>query len=459
MPEAERAAMLDEVLAGRSRVYGAERRGRDGQALSLSVALSPLRDADGEITGVVSVARDNTVVVQAETKASDAAAREAALLDELHQTRRLESIGQLAGGVAHDFNNLLGVIINYAQFVLDDLPEESPAREDVEEIRRAARRGADLTRQLLIFSRREVVRPEVFNVNDLVADLQSLLRRALGERVELRTQLGGDVWRVRADRGQLEQVLVNLAVNGRDAMPEGGSLDLETSNVTIGPEQSAQHAELDAGDYVLVRVTDHGVGMSPEVMERAFEPFFTTKPKGQGTGLGLATVYGIVKEAGGRVALYSEPGFGTAVKVYLPATDAPTARAAGDSGDAPRARGETVLVVEDQDDVRRMAERILADAGYDVLATASGEEALALVSGRRVDLLLTDVIMPGILGPELAQRARRADPALKVVFMSGYSDRVLSGDALTERDGTAFIEKPFSGHELRAKIRQALDRS
>ncbi|MBJ7329629.1 MAG: PAS domain S-box protein [Solirubrobacteraceae bacterium] len=457
-PDSEsQADVVSDVMAGATRFYEARRIRRDGQVVDLSVALAPMLGASGETLGAVSIVRDVTEMRTAENEANEARAREARLLDELNQTRRLESIGQLAGGVAHDFNNLLGVIMNYAQLVLPEIPEDSRAREDIDEIRRAAERGAALTRQLLIFSRREVVRPEVFDLNDLVRELENLLRRALGERIDLQTRLSQGLRHIQADRGQLEQVLVNLAVNGRDAMPNGGALRLQTTNVSLDEETSAQHADLEPGDYVLLKLTDSGVGMSPEVMERAFEPFFTTKPKGDGTGLGLATVYGIIKEAGGRVALYSELGFGTSVRVYLPATDDGVPRPAAEVPAPQRGAGEVILVTEDEPEVRRMTERLLVNAGYEVVSAAGGEEALEALREHDIDLLLSDVIMPGMVGPELVERARAVQPGLRVILMSGYSDQVLSHESLERQPRSGFLEKPFSAVDLETMVRQVLD--
>jgi PAS domain S-box-containing protein len=448
--------VADAVLAGRPLAYEGGWRRRDGRELILSVVLSPIRAADGQTAGAVIIARDVTAARRAESDAH--AASEVALQEELHQARRLESVGQLAGGVAHDFNNLLGVIINYAQFVLDDLPDGASAREDVEEIRQAARRGADLTRQLLIFSRREVVRLEVLDLNELVLGLEKLLRRSLGEHVDLQLVLAPDTNKIKADPGHIEQVLVNLAVNGRDAMPEGGALVVKTANVTVDEQTAAQHAGLQPGDYVMLAVSDSGSGMSPEVAARAFDPFFTTKPKGEGTGLGLATVWGIVSEAGGRVGLYSEPGFGTSFRVYLPASDdaAPPARSQP-AIRAPRGSGEILLVVEDEDAVRRVAERILTAAGYSVLSAAGGTEALEMLARQPIDLLLTDVIMPGMLGPEVAAKVRAIQPKVKVIYMSGYSDRVLSRHALDEVAAGDYIEKPYTRDQLQHKVRAVLD--
>ncbi|MGH2919288.1 MAG: response regulator [Solirubrobacteraceae bacterium] len=297
----------------------------------------------------------------------------------------------------------------------------------------------------------------MLDLNTVITGLENLLRRALGERVELDVALGSELWPIEADPGQLEQVLVNLAVNGRDAMPRGGRLVIETRNAVLGEDVVRGHAGLTAGDHVRVTVSDSGVGMDGEVAARAFEPFFTTKPKGEGTGLGLATVYGIVTEAGGHIALYSEPGIGTSVKIHLPVSTAVAPPPRPPPKATPGGRGETLLVVEDEVEVRRMAERILTRAGYAVIAATDLREALAQGASQDVDLVLTDVIMPDMTGPELVEQLRLARPDLKVIFMSGYSYKVLRHETLEHESRSAFIEKPFSAEELQAKVRELLD--
>ena len=420
---------------------------RDGTEFPVEVSLSHL-ELEGETIATAAV-RDISERAESE--------REKALQDQLQRARRLESVGQLAGGIAHDFNNILGVIMNYAEFVADELEPGSRAHGDVEEIRRAAERAAALTRQLLIFSRREVVKPEILDLIKLIGELENLLRRALGERIELDVVIDEELWAIEADPGQVEQVLVNLSVNARDAMPDGGRLLIEAENTELDDEYAYMHPDTAPGRYVRLKVSDTGVGMDAETADRVFEPFFTTKP--DGTGLGLATVYGIVTGAGGRIDVYSEPGIGTTVKVHLPATavvPAPSPprpeRATG--------RGEVVLVVEDEPDVRRMAERILTKAGYGVIGTARGSEAVEICSRseQAIDLLLTDVIMPEMLGTELVERARAVRPALPVVYMSGYSHEVLAPRALTENGDSDFIEKPFNARALLKTVRDLLER-
>jgi PAS domain S-box-containing protein len=421
---------------------------RDGAELPVEVSLSPL-ELDGETIAIAAV-RDISERAESE--------REKALQNQLQRARRLESVGQLAGGIAHDFNNILAVIMNYAEFVADELDPGSQAHGDVEEIRRAAERAAALTRQLLIFSRREIVKPEVLDLAQVVGELQNLLRRALGERVELDIVLDRELWAIEADPGQVEQVLVNLSVNARDAMPDGGRLLIEAENAELDDEFAHMHPDTAPGRYVRLKVSDTGVGMDAETADRIFEPFFTTKA--DGTGLGLATVYGIVTGASGRIDVYSEPGIGTTVKVHLPATAIAPAPPPPAGTEHSAGGGGVVLVVEDEPDVRRMAERILSKGGYTVIGTARGSEAVE-ICGRReqaIDLLLTDVIMPEMLGTELAERAREARPDLRVVYMSGYSHDVLAPQALTDKRQSDFIEKPFNARALLQTVRDLLER-
>ncbi|MDQ3724795.1 MAG: ATP-binding protein [Actinomycetota bacterium] len=382
--------------------------------------------------------------------------REKALQRQLDRARRLESVGQLAGGIAHDFNNLLGVIMNYAEFVAGEVEPDSQAQRDVVEIRRAAERAAALTRQLLIYSRREVAKPEVMYLREVVADLENLLHRALGERIELQTRFASELLPVEIDPGQFEQVLVNLAVNARDAMPEGGRLLVEIDRAELDEEYAYLHPDIEPGTYARLKVSDTGIGMDAETLERVFDPFFTTKE--EGTGLGLATVYGIVTGAGGRIDLYSEVGVGTTVKIHLPIVDLdPSERDNAEAG-APRGNGEVILVAEDELEVRRMAERILAKGGFEVIGTNRGSDALeiCLAPERKIDLLLTDVVMPDMLGTELVERAREARPELPVVFMSGYSHEVLAPKSMLGKDHSAFLEKPFSSAALLQSIHDLL---
>jgi len=422
---------------------------KDGTEFPAEISLSSIDTEEGTLATVA--VRDVSDRAEGE--------HERALLEQLHQAQRLESVGQLAGGIAHDFNNILGVIMNYAEFVADEQEPDSQALHDVEEIRRAAERAAALTRQLLIFSRREVVQPEVLDLRQLVLGVENLLHRALGERVEMETFFDEDLMTIKADPGQVEQVLVNLAVNARDAMPDGGRLLIEAGNAELDEEYAYMHPDTQPGDYVRLKVSDTGIGMDEKTIQRAFEPFFTTKGKAEGTGLGLATVYGIVTGAGGRIDVYSEPGMGTTVKIHLPASTVAPSDGEAQSKERPTGRGEVVLVVEDEPDVRRMAERILAKGGYSVIGATGGEQALEVCrrADRPIHLLLTDVIMPGMLGTELVERIKAIRPELGVIFMSGYSHEVLAPEALAEQGSGAFIEKPFSASELLKAVRGLLD--
>ncbi|MGE0354933.1 MAG: ATP-binding protein [Gemmatimonadales bacterium] len=379
---------------------------------------------------------------------------------QLRQAQKIEAIGQLAGGVAHDFNNLLAAIIGYSELLLTQLPADSPYRPDVEEIDRAALRGADLTRQLLAFSRRQVLEPTVLQPNDLIVASERLLRRLLREDVHLTTLLAPDLGYVRADRVQLEQVLINLVVNARDAMPDGGHLTIETQNVDLDEEYASRHVEATSGSYVMLAITDTGVGIPADVRERIFEPFFTTKPEGEGTGLGLATVYGIVKQSGGTIWVYSEPDRGTTFKVYLPRVTAPapgSSLAAASPGSAVGG-SETVLLVEDDQGVRALTRRILEGNGYTVLEAPRPEEALALGAGYEgpIHLILTDVVMPGMNGVELVRRLRKTRPSIQAVYMSGYTHGTVGTEEI-HSTGDLFIQKPFTPAKLLQRIREVME--
>ncbi len=383
------------------------------------------------------------------------------MLDErLAQAQRLEAIGRLAGGVAHDFNNLLTVILAHSELLLERLPEGSIDHSDVEEIRRTAVRAGQLTRQLLLFSRGQVARPGVLDLNQVVVSVEGMLRRVIGEDIELALRLPPQLSRVSADQGQIEQVLMNLVVNARDAMPEGGVLELRTGEVSIDAEYVKLRPTMQPGRYVMLAVTDSGMGMPAEVQQHAFEPFFTTKPKGRGTGLGLATVYGIVRQSGGDVSIYSEEGRGTTVKVFLPSCESGAAPAAESVRAAPSgvAGNETILVIEDEPALRDMVRRALAATGYTVIDAGDGAEALRLSSERQdqVDLVLTDMILPGMTGRELSIEFRRRRPGLPIIIMSGYTGETYP--ALESLPlGVGYLEKPFSLVDLRSRVRESLD--
>src|SRR5437773_1937293 len=365
---------------------------------------------EGRLVGILGIGRDVTERVQLE--------------QQLRQAQKMEAVGRLAGGIAHDFNNILTAITGYADLLLEDLGATDPRRQDADEIHKAADRAAGLTRQLLAFSRQQVLQPTVLEVNKLVSDLEKMLRRLLGEDVELSTRLAPTTGRVKADPGQLEQAIMNLAVNARDAMPNGGKLTLETANVDLDEPYAADHYPARAGPFVMLAVSDTGIGMSDETQAHMFEPFFTTKEKGKGTGLGLATVYGIIKQSGGFIWVYSEVGHGTTFKLYLPRVQELAERASQPAQPPARAaRGtETVLVVEDETPVRSVARQVLERHGYTVLEAPSAEAALDVATrySGTIDLLLTDVVMPGLNGRELASRLADLRPDARVIFMSGY---------------------------------------
>ncbi|GGM09608.1 PAS domain S-box protein [Dactylosporangium sucinum] len=409
---------------------------RDGSLVPVDIALGTARTEDGPITlaGIRNVTERLAALAEQDRLRAEA---------RLQRTQRMESLGQLAGGVAHDFNNLLAVILNYAEFIVED-GADTPFALDAEQILRAGRRGSELTHQLLAFARREVIRPKPLDVNRVVSEVHQMLTRSLGEHIALDLDLADRLPSVVADPGQLEQVLVNLAVNARDAMPSGGVLTIDTGLVH---------------DHVRIRVSDTGSGMPREVMDKAFEPFFTTKPSGEGTGLGLATVYGIVVQAGGTVKLYSEPGLGTTITIMLPASDAEPHTGEPARPPRPAARGETVLVAEDEPALREVTTRILRRGGYTVLAAADGVAALQVAADHSgpIDLLLTDVVMPGMLGRVLAERLQRTRPATRVLFMSGYAQPVLTSNGILD-PGVHLLEKPFTGTDLLNAVGEQLAR-
>jgi two-component system, cell cycle sensor histidine kinase and response regulator CckA len=377
--------------------------------------------------------------------------------EQLRMSQKLEAVGQLAGGVAHDFNNLLTVIRGYSELVLNRLDENDDNWPRVEEIKRAAERASTLTHQLLAFSRKQVLQPRLFDLNHLVTDLSKMLRRLIGENIEMTTIIGQEA-PINADHGQIEQVLMNLVVNARDAMPQGGRLTVETSRVEFDEAYAGAHFSVQPGSYVMLAVSDTGSGMDAETRKHIFEPFFTTKEQGKGTGLGLSTVYGIVKQSGGNIWLYSEPGQGTVFKVYLPAAETNAEPiVTPDRVDLPRGT-ETIVIVEDEPQIRNLALDCLAHYGYEVLSASNGLEALQLIESlqRPINLILTDVVMPKLSGRELSERISALLPSAKVLFMSGYTnDSVVNHGIL---DGAAwFIQKPFTLESLVRRVREVLD--
>jgi CheY-like chemotaxis protein len=368
----------------------------------------------------------------------------------------MEALGRLAGGVAHDFNNLLTAILGYGDMARRGLADDHEARRHVDEILKAADRGAELTRQLLAFSRHQAGEARSLSLNGVVSEVEGMLRRLIGEDIVLVSRLDAAGCRIRADRTQIDQVILNLVVNARDAMPRGGTLLIETAAVQVGEAEAWRQPEARPGSYVRLTVADTGCGMEPAVKEHAFEPFFTTKEEGRGTGLGLATVYGIVKQSGGFVSVDSEPDRGTIMQLYFPRCDDTFTALRPDPFESARGGGETLLVVEDEPPVLDLIGGVLASGGYTVLRARGGKEALdALAAPQRVDLIVADVVMPGIGGPELAQRAAALQPGVKVLFVSGYSREV----AAPELDGAPFLQKPFTPDALLRKIREVIERT
>jgi signal transduction histidine kinase len=381
--------------------------------------------------------------------------------DQLRQAHKMEAVGRLAGGIAHDFNNLLTVITGYSDLLLADLPRDHFAHQPILEMRKSSDRAAALTRQLLAFSRRQILQPVVLDLNAVVTDLEKMLRRLIGEDIDLVTYLDPTLCRVKADSGEIEQVVMNLVINARDAMPKGGRITIETSNRELDEAYVGSHVEARPGSYALLAVSDTGSGMTPDIKARIFEPFFTTKEVGKGTGLGLATVHGIVKQSGGHLEVYSEVGRGTVFKIYLPRHGEPVATPARAEAAEPLAPHgtETVLLAEDELTLNGMARLILESKGYTVLSADDGAEALEL--GRRhqgsIDLLLTDVVMPQMSGRELAEQLAALRPGLKVLYMSGYTDEAVVRHGALET-GAAFLQKPFAPAVLARKVREVLDR-
>ena len=377
---------------------------------------------------------------------------------QLVQAQKMQAIGQLAGGVAHDFNNILTTVTGYSAFVMSQLSGDSPLRADVREIQLAAERAASLTQQLLAFSRKQVLRPQVIDLNAVSANMEQMLRRLIGENISLRFRLEPTLGRVQADAGQIEQVIMNLVVNARDAMPNGGKLIVETANVMPGQDRVHRHFAVPAGRYVTLAVSDTGTGMTKEVMQHIFEPFFTTKEQGQGTGLGLATVFGIIAQSGGHILPTSEPERGTTFTVFLPRVQeqVETLQPVENASPAPGGT-EIILLVEDEDVVRRLARRALQRSGYTVLEASSPEIALQISRQheQHIDLLMTDVVMPGMGGEALAERVTASRPAIKVLYMSGYSDSEIVQRGVL-RDQVCFCQKPFTPAELALKVREAL---
>jgi PAS domain S-box-containing protein len=422
---------------------------RSGREFPIELSITAVTVPDGQIF---------SAFIRDVTERRDAARHRDELDARLRQSERLESLGLLAGGVAHDLNNILAITSNFAEFIADRLPPGDPGRDDVAQIQSAAERGATLTKQLLTFARRGAVHATELQLDQLLSDLRSMLGRTLPESISFDLLVAPDLWSVVVDRGQIEQVLINLILNARDAMPDGGRLTATASNAEYDEVTAAQHPGLGPGRYVLLTVTDTGQGMPAEVVARAFEPFFTTKAKGQGTGLGLATVYGVVRQANGRVSIYSEVGRGTAVRVLLPAVERRSVPRAVESVSPAVQAGALILLVEDEDAVRHAVRRILAGVGYEVLEAANGQAAVSVSAacGRRIDLLLTDMVMPGMSGRELSTRLRASRPELRVMYMSGYAENITPRD---EDLDAPLLAKPFMRVRLLKAVFAALTRA
>jgi PAS domain S-box-containing protein len=419
---------------------------KDGQLLTVQLSVRAVRNGARQVEYYETFVRDVTEQRRLQTQ--------------LVQSQKMEAVGRLAGGIAHDFNNLLTVITTSCDLLLEDLGASDPKREDVEQVRKAADGAAALTRQLLAFSRQQVLAPVIVNLGDVVYGVEKMLRRVIGEDVDLVTVLDRDAGSVKADVGQLEQVLMNLAVNARDAMPTGGKLTIETSNIEHDPDYAREQEAAAVRRFVMLAVSDTGTGMDEATKAKIFEPFFTTKEVGKGTGLGLATVYGIVKQSGGFIWVYSEPGLGTTFKIYLPQVDA--VAEGGTAGAAPATvlRGtETVLLVEDAAAVRAVARQALARQGYTVLEAPNGTEALQIAASHAgpIHLLLTDVVMPGLSGRQLSDQLVRLRPDTRVLYTSGYTDDAVVRHGVLE-SGIAYLQKPFTADGLARKVREVLDR-
>ena len=434
---------------GQGRTLEYRFRHRDGSWKLLESTATLIRSRRGEPDKFVIVNRDITGRREAEKALHES---------ELRQAQRMEAVGRLSGGIAHDFNNLLGVIIGYTDILDMGLREGDPARKTVEEIRKTGQRAAALTRQLLAFSRRQVLEPKVLDLNAVVADIEKMLRRLIGENIELNTVLAPSLGRLLADQGQIEQVILNLAVNARDAMPQGGKLIIETANAVLDDATVRHMPTARPGDYVMLSVSDTGIGMDPETRAKIFEPFFTTKEAGKGTGLGLATIYDVVKRSEGQIWVYSELGKGSVFKIYFPRVPAGEQAAGGEARRSRSGTGdETILIVEDDEALQEVTRDLLTQSGYRVLEASNGEEALLVVERHRapIHLLLADVVMPGMSGAALAAELTQSHPEMHVLYMSGYTDETIVRSGVL-KSGILLLEKPFTREALIGKVRDAL---
>jgi PAS domain S-box-containing protein len=465
--ESEEADLLRKAAAGeRIAPHSTNRVRKDGTIVTVLLAMTPTVDEAGGIVGVASTAR---LIPAGTVSATDAHVPDEdreRLRAQMEQARRLEGLGRLAGGVAHDFNNLIAVILNYAEFVGEEIdaaaqydarPQWTAASQDIGQIRRAAERAAGLTRQLLSFARREVIQPQVVDLNDLLDNMVGVLRRTLGANLGLVTNLAAGLPPILVDPGQLDQVILNLAVNARDAMPDDGSLTITTDSLQVDRAYAAEWSSVLPGHYVRITIADTGRGMPPEVIKHAFEPFYTTKNKGEGSGLGLATVYGAVTQAEGHVRIESESHRGTTFTILLPVTTQPATEAVQTARSRDSSPGLTALIVEDEDALREVTRRLLTRHGYTVITATDGVDAITVAAGYEgtIDLLLTDVIMPQMLGKEAAEKIQQDRPGIRVLYMSGYAQPILASQGRLDPDVT-LLDKPFTERELLEKVNEVL---
>lgn len=440
-------AILEKIrLGGSVEYFESVRVTKDGRQLDVSISVSPICDAEGKIVGASAIARNITAQKRAE--------------DQLQQAQKMEAIGRLAGGVAHDFNNILGIITACSELLRSHVDASVRSAQYVDNIRKASERGASLTRQLLSFSRRQPIQPQVLDLNERLKEISKLLRPLMGDDVQIVLPPSVASAIVEADPGQLDQIVVNLAVNARDAMPRGGKLIIETATQQFDEVFARQHPPMTAGRYVMLAVSDNGVGMDQNTVARIFEPFFTTKETGKGTGLGLATVYGIVKQSGGHIWVYSEPGRGTTFKIYLPCADHKLGLVPASEAETlpPRREGTTILLVEDDQMMRTLTRQMLEEHGYTVVEAEDGKSALELLGSNHavVDLTLTDVVMQGMSGPELVLRLTESHPEMRIVYMSGYTGELIAGNEPL-RVGITLLEKPFTRAALLKTMHGALE--